>query len=189
MSLPEFLILRHGETEWNREGRLQGRLDSKLTAIGRTHAQRQNAILQEFGVTGWAWCSSPQGRAMTTAQIAAQELSAEIVPDVRLQEIDVGSWTGLRRDEIAEQVPHLFETEGLAWYDHAPDGEGLIALERRAKAFLDEMTGPTVIVTHGITSRVIRCLAQGLPAEAFDTVGGGQGVVYHIRNYESRLLS
>ncbi len=189
MALTEFLILRHGETEWNREGRMQGGLDSPLTGTGRAQAQRQNAILRDFGVTGWSWCASPQGRAMATAQIAADGLTTEIVPDARLREIGMGNWSGLRRSEIAEQVPHLFETDGLGWYDHAPDGEGLVALEQRAKAFLKDLKGPTVIVTHGITSRVLRCIAQGLPVEAFETLGGGQGVVYHIREGESRLLS
>ena len=189
MSLPEFVILRHGENEWNREGRMQGGLDSALTEVGREQARRQNAILQTFGVQGWSWCSSPQGRAMATARIAADGLTTEIVPDVRLREIGMGDWAGMQRSEIAEQVPYLFETDGLGWYDHAPGGEGLVALEGRAKAFLADLRGPTVIVTHGITSRVVRCIAQGLPAESFDTLGGGQGVVYHIRDGESRLLS
>lgn len=189
MSLPEFLILRHGETEWNREGRMQGGLDSALTETGRLQAQRQNAILRAFGVAGWRWYCSPQGRAMVTARIAALGLTTAIAPDARLREIGVGGWAGLRRSEIAARAPHLFEADGLGWYDHAPGGEGLIALERRAKAFLEELSRPTVIVTHGITSRVIRCIAQGFPAEAFDTLGGGQGVVYHIRKGESRLLT
>ncbi|MEY8829068.1 histidine phosphatase family protein [Sedimentitalea sp. XS_ASV28] len=189
MSFPEFLILRHGETEWNREGRMQGGLDSALTEVGRDQARRQNEILQAFGVSGWSWFASPQGRAMSTARIAAEGLSSDIVPDTRLREIGVGEWTGLLRSEIAQRAPYLFETGDLDWYDHAPGGEGLIALERRARAFLRDLDGPAVIVTHGITSRVIRCVAQGLPAEAFDTLGGGQGVVYHIRDGESRLLS
>ncbi len=189
MSFPEFLILRHGETEWNREGRMQGGLDSALTGTGRAQARQQNHLLRAFGVSGWPWFASPQGRAMSTARIAAEGLSSDILPDRRLREIDVGEWTGLLRSEIAEQAPHLFETGDMAWYDHAPGGEGLIALECRARAFLRDLEGPAVIVTHGITSRVIRCVAQGLPAEAFDTIGGGQGVVYHIKNSESRLLS
>ncbi|WP_424986164.1 histidine phosphatase family protein [Microbulbifer sp. S227A] len=189
MSFPEFLILRHGETEWNREGRMQGGLDSVLTAAGQAQARRQNAILRAFGVAGWSWYASPQGRAMNTARIAAEGLEAEILADARLREIGVGGWTGMRRSEIAARNPQLFETDGLAWYDHAPGGEGLLALASRANEFLRDLRGPAVLVTHGITSRVIRCLAQGLPVEAFDTIGGGQGVVYHIRNGESRLLS
>ncbi len=189
MPYPELLILRHGQTEWNRAGRLQGALDSPLTGLGRAQARRQNAILREFGADRWQWYSSPQGRAHDTARIAAEGLSVSIRKDARLREIGLGAWAGRLRDEIAAQQPHLFETDGLGWYDHVPDGEGLSALERRVTAFLTEMPGAGVIVTHGITSRVIRCVAQGLPSAAFDMLGGGQGVVYHIRDGVSRMLS
>jgi broad specificity phosphatase PhoE len=189
MALPDVLILRHGETEWNLEGRMQGDRDSALTETGRVQAERQGAILRGIGVDGWPWFSSPQGRAMTTARIAARGLAVEIVPDARLREIGVGGWVGLLRGEIMARNPQLFGTDGLGWYDHAPGGEGLKALEQRARAFLQSLTGPAVIVTHGITSRVIRCVAQGLPVEAFDRLEGGQGVVFHIRKGESRLLS
>lgn len=189
MEFPEFLILRHGETEWNREGRMQSSLDSPLTDKGRAQARRQNAILREFGAEGWRWYASPQWRAMNTAQIAAHGSGSEITPDDRLREIGLGDWTGQLRSDIAAQVPHLFETDGLGWYDYAPGGEGLAALERRAAAFLADLTTPAVIVTHGITSRVIRCVAQGLPVDAFDTLGGGQGVVYHICRGQSELLA
>lgn len=189
MSFPEFLILRHGETQWNREGRLQGALDSPLTPLGREQAQRQAAILRDFGTGGWDWYSSPQGRAWETARIAAQGRAGTIRRDERLREIGLGQWAGQLRDDIAAGAPDLFETDGLGWYDHVPGGEGLLKLESRAAAFLSALSGPSVIVTHGITSRVMRCVAQGLPTEAFETLGGGQGVVYHIRDGISRMLS
>ncbi|MBK0326950.1 histidine phosphatase family protein [Rhodobacteraceae bacterium F11138] len=189
MGYPEFLILRHGQTEWNRQGRLQGALDSPLTALGQEQARRQNAILRDFGVDGWHWFCSPQGRADCTAGFAAQGMPVSIKHDVRLREIGLGDWAGRLRDEIAAEAPHLFETDDLGWYNHVPGGEGLLAVEHRAKGFLADLPGPSVIVTHGITSRVIRCVAQGLPSEAFDTLCGGQGVVYHIRDGVSRKLS
>ncbi len=189
MAYPEFLILRHGETEWNRAGRLQGALDSPLTALGKEQARRQNAILRGFGTNGWAWYCSPQGRARHTARIAARGMTVSVRYDARLREIGMGGWAGRLRDELAAEAPQLFETDGLGWYDHAPGGEGLVALERRATAFLAELPGPGVIVTHGITSRVMRCVALDLPVADFGTLGGGQGVVHHIRDGVSRLLS
>ncbi|MHA6261595.1 histidine phosphatase family protein [Arenibacterium sp. CAU 1754] len=185
MAYPDLLILRHGETEWNLEGRLQGGLDSPLTERGREQARRQGEILVQLGVSGRTILSSPQGRALKTAQIACAGL--DIVTDDRLREIEMGDWAGLTRHEIATQVPHLFESDGLGWYDHAPNGEGLIALERRLVTFLQDLSGPAVIVTHGITSRVLRCIAQGLPVEAFDELGGGQGNIYQITNGESKM--
>jgi len=189
MILPELLILRHGETEWNLEGRMQAALDSPLTKLGRSQAMRQNQLLRAHGVSDWAWFSSPQGRAQSTAGIAADGLTRDIATDTRLREIGMGDWTGLLRADIADQFPHLFETDGLSWYDHAPGGEGLIAVHTRCMDFLMQLSQPAVIVTHGITSRVLRCIALGLPVDAFDRLGGGQGVVYHLANGQSHLLA
>jgi probable phosphoglycerate mutase len=178
---PELLILRHGETEWNREGRMQGSLDSGLTQLGREQARAQNQILRRFGVTGWAWACSPQGRARATADIAAEGMDVTIMTDPRLAEIRLGAWEGLRRHEIIATAPHLFDDpNAMIWYDHAPGGEGLAGLEARAKAFLNTLSGPTVVVTHGITSRMMRCIVLGRDRMDFDKMPGGQGVVHHV---------
>ena len=187
MTVPDLMILRHGETEWNRVGRMQGALDSPLTDIGTQQAQRQAEILAGQDVSGWTAYASPQGRAMRTAEIALP--NREKIQDARLREIDLGVWTGMLRSDIAKDAPHLFEQDDFSWYDHAPEGEGLLALEQRCRTFLSSLSGPSVLVTHGITSRVIRCIVQGLPAEAFETVGGGQGVVYRLREGKSEKLA
>ena len=184
----EFLILRHGQTEWNCAERMQGRLDSALTELGRDQAARQAEILRDFGVAGWDWYASPQGRAMATAQIAQGDHQAEITVDARLSEIDLGDWTGKVRSEIRAEVPALFEAGELGWYDHAPGGEGLAGLAARAGAFMAGLQGPSVIVTHGITSRVIRCLALGLPVNAFGSLPGGQGVAHHVCDGMARVI-
>ncbi|MFK7753732.1 MAG: histidine phosphatase family protein [Sedimentitalea sp.] len=187
MHCPEFLVLRHGETEWNRMGRMQGALDSPLTPKGRQQAARQGDILRRFGTADWSFLSSPQGRARATAEIALGP-DAGIIEDARLAEITVGDWTGIARDTLMAQHPHLFENGDLGWYDHAPGGEGLAGLAMRCESFLKQLQGPSVIVTHGITSRVLRCFAQGLPYDAFETLNGGQGVVYHLKDGVSTLL-
>ncbi|MEL7097869.1 MAG: histidine phosphatase family protein [Pseudomonadota bacterium] len=178
-TFPDCLILRHGETEWNRAGRLQGALDSPLTQRGRAHAAAQGRLVRENGGLGFDWWVSPQGRAQATARIAAGA-ETPLRTDAALAEIAMGDWTGKLRAELAAAHPALFQAEGLAWYDHAPGGEGLMALGARTQAFLMALQGPAVIVTHGITSRVLRCHLQGLPVDAFEEVGGGQGVVYAL---------
>ncbi|MFT7594844.1 MAG: broad specificity phosphatase PhoE [Paracoccaceae bacterium] len=188
MQHPEFLILRHGQTEWNRAERVQGRLDSQLTDVGRGHAARQAEILRDFGVTGWDWFASPQGRAMATARIAVGDHQAQIAADARLCEIDLGEWSGKMRDDIRAAAPELFEARELGWYDHAPGGEGLAGVAVRAGAFLAGLQRPSVIVTHGITSRVIRCLALGLPVSDFDRPPGGQGVAHHVAGGQARVI-
>ncbi|MEL6102244.1 MAG: histidine phosphatase family protein [Pseudomonadota bacterium] len=190
MTYPDLLILRHGETEWNRAGRMQGALDSPLTPLGADQARRQRDILADFGVDGWDWHCSPQGRAHHTARIAGEGLADALVTDERLAEIGMGDWTGKSRADIMAAVPHLFELdEHLIWYDHAPGGEGIEALAGRTAAFLADLTGPSVIVTHGITSRILRCHALGLDPMAFGTLDGGQGVVYHLAEGQQTKLS
>ena len=181
-NLPPLYVLRHGETEWNVAGRLQGAMDSPLTEKGRVQARAQGGIVTRLGLTDVAWRVSPQGRALQTAALirGAEIPSAE--QDARLREIEMGDWTGKARADIAQANPALFESDGLAWYDHAPGGEGLAALAARAADVLSDIEVPTLIVTHGITSRVLRCLATHRPWEELDQVGGGQGVVYEIRD-------
>lgn len=188
--IPELLILRHGETEWNRIGRLQGGLDSPLTERGREQARHQGAILRaQPGIERFAWRSSPQGRAMQTAELARGEGQGALIPDDRLREIGMGDWAGARRDDLEAQHPELFQGAFLAWYDHAPGGEGLRGLADRVAGFLADLSAPTVIVTHGITSRVMRCLATGRPHTDLGLVEGGQGVVYRIRGGVSEKLT
>ncbi len=181
---PDLLVLRHGETEWNRAGRMQGRLDSPLTETGRAQARAQGQILRDMGVVagagGWQMFVSPQGRALATAQIALGP-DVAMTTDPRLAEIDVGQWNGQLRRDIQAQAPHLFaDPDRMIWYDHAPQGEGLGGLAARAAQFLAGLTGPSVIVTHDITSRMLRCLALGHAAAEFDRMEGGQGIIYHL---------
>jgi len=187
---PEVLVLRHGETEWNRLDRLQGALDSPLTADGRAQAATQGKILQLMGRNRYDWVCSPQGRAATTAKIASADLDVPILTDDRLAEITLGDWTGKLRTEIQAEAPQLFDdSDDMIWYDHAPGGEGLDGLERRVRDFLSDLAAPAVIVTHGITSRVMRCVLMGLPTSLFHIQPGGQGVVYRVRNGEQQQLS
>ncbi len=176
---PPVFVLRHGETEWNAQGRMQGAMDSPLTAAGMAQARVQGRILHKAGAAEWAWYSSPQGRAAATARLARGSRRG-ITSDPRLAEITIGTWTGRARSDIMAEAPHLFEDDDLGWYDHAPGGEGLEALFQRTRTFLDDLTAPSVIVTHGITSRVLRCHLSGRDWTAFWDMDGGQGCVYHL---------
>ena len=189
--LPELLILRHGETAWNRAGRLQGRFDSPLTEAGRAQAAAQNRLLHEAGAFGRAWHVSPQRRARETARIAAKGLAPVMHSDPRLAEIGLGDWAGRPRAELAAAHPALFAPEAspLGWYDHAPGGEGLAALAERLTDFLEGLRAPSVVVTHGITSRVLRCLALGRPMADFGDMPGGQGVIYRVAEGRQERLA
>jgi broad specificity phosphatase PhoE len=97
------LLARHGETEWNRLGRWQGHADPPLNDLGR----RQAEILAEqlAGDTVSAVYSSDLRRARETARIVAERIGLPVTEDSALREIDVGSWSGLTRDEVRERFP------------------------------------------------------------------------------------
>lgn len=173
-------VIRHGQTEWNLQHRWQGRLDSPLTARGEAQAQAVGAKLRDMGLADVPMLCSPQGRAVHTAALIAEALDRPAPPtDPRLSEIDVGTWSGLTKAEILDR--HGPWSGLFPPYDAAPRGEGIAGLHRRVCALLADLTGPAILVTHGITSRVLRAAALGLPPEDAEALPGGQGVI-HVLN-------
>ncbi len=183
---PPLYILRHGETEWNAENRLQGRFDSALTETGKQQAQRQHAILKTCDLTDFVALTSPQGRAFHTASIALFGLTDGIDTDTRLREIGVGDWAGACRDDVMMATPNAKDTFDL--YEYAPGGEGFAALHARCVAFLNGLDRPAVLVTHGITSRMLRLIVLDLPIENLRDLPGGQGVVFHLEDGQQNRL-
>lgn len=188
---PEIFVLRHGETEWNRIGRHQGRLDSPLTERGRGQAGDQADILRELlkGRGDVSAHCSPQGRAFNTAAIALAPLGLTAKTDERLCEISFGDWQGLTLEQISdgwpEQVRHL-EDDPFGWHFHAPGGESYDDMAARVREFLSSLTGPAVIVSHGVTSRVMRGVWLGQGADELSALPGGQGCVYHLKDGQHR---
>ncbi len=185
MPVPELLILRHGETEWNRQGRWQGDLDSPLTPEGEAQARAMGDLLRDLGVTPatHAFHTSPIRRARCTAALVLAAQGADeavLIEDARLREISVGDWTGRTRDEIRATSGLAEDASFLDYYAAAPGGESFAAIAHRVQAFLAGVTGPSVIVTHGITSRVIRALALGWSVDRIADLPGGQGVIHRI---------
>lgn len=182
--LPPIWFLRHGQTEWNLEGRLQGRKDSPLTGLGRAQAGHQARILSDMleqVAQGPGGCfASPLGRAQETARIALA--GRGFVTDPRLSEIAAGAWEGRLRAEVATGEGDLF------LYAGAPGGEGLDALQARVAAFLADLTGPSVVVSHGLLGKVLRGQACGLDAEGMDRLSNLQGCVYLLENGAETVL-
>lgn len=190
----ELFVLRHGETTWNREGRMQGHLNAPLTELGVEQAVTQRNIMAEQNLSGFCVLSSPSGRAVETAAIALGPLVTEITTDTDLREVGVGEWTGRLRAELIDPTEWQVTADGvLELYDMAPGGEGLAGLEARCARFLARLEGPHVLVTHGITSRMIRALALGhgpnVTLAMLSEMPGGQGVVYHVKDGRQKRLS
>ena len=184
MSLPDLYILRHGETEWNRAGRWQGRQDSPLTERGLAQARAQGALLRDLALSSETTrlISSPQGRARRTAAIVAEVAgwTGPILEDDRLVEIDVGDWTGLTRDAMRASVDRPDGAGFLSLYARAPNGEAFADLWARCASFLFDQSGPAVVVTHGITSRFLRAVALGMEVDDAEDLPGGQGVIHRV---------
>lgn len=171
---------------WNATGRLQGRYDAGLTSKGIAQARAQRRILAGRDLRGFAALCSPQGRARKTAQIALRGWTPPIATDPALREIGLGEWAGcLRRDVMALSGAG----DGFDVYDLAPAGEGFARLERRCTAFLRRLSRPSVLITHGVTSRMLRLILTGQPVAALRDIGGGQGVVYYVQNGKQELLT
>jgi len=166
-------LVRHGQTAFNAEHRLQGRLDSPLTALGIAQAGKIGAKLAEFqpDAKDWPIEASPQGRAVATAEIIGATLGASrpIRTDARLREVSMGSWDGLTRDEINAGWPGAYEKSArIAWFRHCPDGETFDAAMARVADWLGSIPddNPRIVVSHGVTGSLIRgCYAKLSPME------------------------
>ena len=163
------LLVRHGETEWNRARRYQGWSDSPLTKEGIAQAEAIGRRLSELPeAAGVPIVASPIGRARRSAEIIAECLgyTAPLRLDDRLREISLGSWDGLDRREIRSRMGADFEE--FEWYFHTVDGETYEGFAGRIAGWLAEQPdGPVIVVCHGVVTRVLRGLYAGMPrAEA-----------------------
>lgn len=189
---PEIYVLRHGQTEWNLEKRHQGSGDSPLTDLGHRQAAIQGEILRTHGVAERRLkvFSSPQARARHTADIVVSRLGCAHHPDPRLVELAQGAWEGLLETEVAAGWPevHARRTNDIRWFFDNPTAESFQSIHQRATDFLACLSGPCVIVTHGITSHILRGIWLGLDLTASAALPGGQGCVYHLRDGKQRRL-
>src|SRR3712207_5098434 len=93
------VLIRHGETEWNRSGRWQGHADVPLSAEGRRQGRLLAAYLKQEGEPFAAVYASDLGRAVETAEIVARDLGVAVEPLVDLREMHIGAWSGMTTDE------------------------------------------------------------------------------------------
>jgi broad specificity phosphatase PhoE len=157
------LLARHGETDWNREGRFQGHADPPLNETGRTQAAELGTKLADVKLA--AIYSSPLRRALETARVVAAAHRLEPILVDALREVDVGSWQGLTRAEIEARFPEQF-TRWLDYDQGWEDGESYDEMGRRAVAALLELAaahdGQRILaVTHGGPIRAAFAFADG----------------------------
>ena len=161
------VLVRHGETDWNRQGRWQGHADPGLNDRGRTQARAAAARLALERPASLV--TSDLRRAAETASAVSEALGVPAAVDPRLREVDVGEWSGLTRDEVRARDPDAYQ----AWLDGEntgyPGGETFAQLQARSAAAMDELwrahEGATVVVVcHGGTIRAMVATALGIGA-------------------------
>ncbi len=164
------LFIRHGETDWNHEGRMQGRTDTPLNALGREQAERLASRLVQEPPIDELYCS-PLARAFETAAIIGQALGLEPRTDVRLVERSAGQLEGLTLADIEREYPAVFR----AWRDDKsrpslPGAEEQQAFQSRVVLFLQMLTtrpvGRIAVVTHGGTLSMVFATLMGLDIQS-----------------------
>lgn len=183
-------MLRHGETAWNTERRMQGHKNSDLTARGRVQALAMGRTLKaeldrEPGPT--IFLRSPLGRTRETSEIVGHELgiaSSEWRDDMRLAELSYGSWEGFSWAEIEIDHPTAMADWRADPHGYCPPGgETHIDLRRRCQAVLTEIATSgvrTVVVSHGVSGAVVRGLNLGLDARAMFVLEKPQDAFFRL---------
>ncbi len=177
-------LLRHGQTEFNRDGRYQGQSDSPLTDLGRRQATAFGALLAEQ-VQDARIFSSPLQRAVSTARLIAQALpGARVILDDRLRELSMGHCDGMTRAEIAARWPDVRRGHPpRQWMFHTPGGERLDEVTARLASVLAVVAatkGDVILVSHAVTGRLLRGLHASLALSEALQLDAPQDVVYRL---------
>lgn len=176
-SYPQILLIRHGETQWNRHRRLQGRMDAPLTLNGTRQclavATAAEAHLRSLSPNPRFWVS-PLGRARQTASILADCWGIEFERFVEAPEIAeraYGAWEGSTLNEVKAEKPGEFDAYAAdTWGYRVPGGESKDELFARIKAWLDRLDQRQahVVVTHSGCFRALRALYTNAPRAVID---------------------
>lgn len=165
------ILVRHGETTWNLEGRYQGQVDTPLSPRGIEQGKMAAEALRDVPLD---YClASPLSRAQDTCRFIAGLHGLPVHSDPRLTEIAHGAWEGVHAEDIEKQYPEEFHL----WHTHPeqvqmPGGENLEDVRRRVRAAFDDIArehdGQTVLVAaHDAVNKAILCDILGLGMDHF----------------------
>ncbi|EMK3364239.1 histidine phosphatase family protein [Vibrio parahaemolyticus] len=181
-------VLRHGETEFNADKKLQGHCNSSLTSKGSDQARRFGTTLKQYVENRpFRVYSSTLGRALQTSQIVCEELNysyENLNKEPRLKEFSLGEWEQRTIPSLEQEVPNLLAQND--WYLQAPNCETYESVRERLSSWLSDVTHDEdiVVVSHGLTGIVLRGLLLGmdytqvwqqdLPQDAFFIIEDGR---------------
>jgi probable phosphoglycerate mutase len=186
--VPTIYYIRHGQTVWNAQGRLQGVQDSPLNEIGRRQSVRAGLVLADLLARGrksggpLGFVASPLGRARQTMELVRPVLKLSpsgYAIDERLLEIGYGEWEGSTLAEAEARDPDLFaRRQAEKWIVSPPGGETYLAVQLRISSWHQDLREDAVVVAHGGTLRALMvALGFETPESAADLLIE-QGAVY-----------
>lgn len=186
------IIVRHGQTIWNKQKRKQGQSDSPLTLKGVQQAKdiatffqnNKNINIEDFEIH-----SSPLFRTMQFASIFLEEMGIEnnkntIATNELLKEHSFGLWEGLTEEEIEKEFPGYLKTRYANWWEYTvPKGESYQLISKRAKQLLKEFEGKNVILfTHEMISKVLRGSYLSMNTDDILALKHPQDTIYTLDN-------
>lgn len=192
-TMAEFIIARHGETEWNVTEIFRGQIDVDLNETGINQAE----LLAEYLSTSTieAIYSSPLKRALKTAETIARPHRLKVNVDPDLIDLNFGQWQGLSHQEVKERYGELYAT----WITHPervrmPGGETLEDVRKRVTRVINKVAdnhpGTSVIVGHRVVNKVIICALLGLDNSHFWKIRQDTGAIsIFARQHEQYILT
>ncbi|ELA7195291.1 histidine phosphatase family protein [Vibrio parahaemolyticus] len=181
-------VLRHGETAFNADKKLQGHCNSSLTSKGSDQARRVGTTLKQYVENRpFRVYSSTLGRALQTSKIVCEELNysyENLNKDPRLKEFSLGEWEQRTIPSLEQEIPNLLAQND--WYLQAPNCETYESVRERLSSWLSDVAHDEdiVVVSHGLTGIVLRGLLLGmdytqvwqqdLPQDAFFIIEDGR---------------
>lgn len=185
------IFIRHGQTDWNREGRLQGGQDIPINATGERQARRNGVRLaelmgeQSFDLEDFTFVASPLGRCLRTMALVREGVGLDpqngFLRDDRLKEITFGAWEGYTHGELRKQDAHaVSRREADKWGFVPPQGESYAMLSQRIAPWLESLDRPTIAVSHGGVSRALRGLLFDLPRDEVPMLDVPQDQLYLV---------
>lgn len=181
-------FVRHGQTDWNAAGRIQGHTDIPINTRGRTQAARNGGVLAEIldDPAAFDYVASPLLRARQTMEIIRERLGLtpfDYRTDDRIREVSFGDWSGRTMAECAAQFADEYaRRQADIWNHRPPGGECLADLMARVTAWLSEQERDAVVVAHGGVSRCLRGLVLDMPPAEIYRLDVPQDKVLMIEN-------
>jgi probable phosphoglycerate mutase len=196
MKLPTIILVRHGQTKWNVEGRYQGRLNSDLTEKGKKQAKSNASKIAKVVNLNEPFkiFSSPLGRAKESCYIICDELGIDknkVIFDERILEFNYGIFEGKTRDECKEKYSQvLADREANKWSYQIENGESYMLVTKRLKLWLESVSDEKVVimVAHEMVNRALRGIYCNLDSDSMLVLRQANDIVLKLENSEESLV-